>query len=67
MTKKEKNIKGGELKLATLNVWTMTVKGSELAEIMQTRKIDILCVRATGFKLFYCGVGRKRNGAVVVL
>lgn len=44
MTKKKKNVKGGELKLATLNVGTMTVKGSELAEIMQTRKIDILCV-----------------------
>ncbi|KAK3564447.1 hypothetical protein QTP86_020386 [Hemibagrus guttatus] len=54
-------------------------KGRELADVMERRKVDILCVQETrwkgskarsigaGFKLFYYGVDRKRNGAGVVL
>ncbi|KAK3570815.1 hypothetical protein QTP86_027625, partial [Hemibagrus guttatus] len=54
-------------------------KGRELADMMERRKVDILCVQETrwngskarsieaGFKLFYYGVGSKRNGVGVVL
>ncbi|KAK3535523.1 hypothetical protein QTP70_016943 [Hemibagrus guttatus] len=67
------------LRIGTLNVGTMTGKGRELADVMERRKVDILCVQETrwkgskarsigaGFKLFYYGVDRKRNGVGVVL
>ncbi|KAK3533292.1 hypothetical protein QTP70_014300 [Hemibagrus guttatus] len=54
-------------------------KGRELADVMERRKVDILCVQETrwkgskarsigaGFKLFYYGVHSKRNGVGVVL
>ncbi|KAK3541074.1 hypothetical protein QTP86_012309 [Hemibagrus guttatus] len=58
----------------------MTIgKGRELADMMERRKVDILCVQETrwkgskarsigaGFKLFYYGVDSKRNGVGVVL
>ncbi|MCI4382160.1 hypothetical protein PGIGA_G00260590 [Pangasianodon gigas] len=67
------------LRIGTLNVDTMTGKGRELADMMERRKVDILCVQETrwkgskarsigaGFKLFYYGVNSKRNGVGVVL
>ncbi|KAK3559309.1 hypothetical protein QTP86_012715 [Hemibagrus guttatus] len=54
-------------------------KGKELADMMERRQVDILCVQETrwkgskarsigaGFKLFYYGVDSKRNGVGVVL
>ncbi|KAK3571265.1 hypothetical protein QTP86_005981 [Hemibagrus guttatus] len=57
----------------------MTGKGRELADMMERRKVDVLCVHETrwksskahsigaGFKLFYYGVDSKRNGVGVVL
>ncbi|XP_065662919.1 uncharacterized protein LOC136085533 [Hydra vulgaris] len=57
----------------------MTDKGRELADAMERRKLDILCVQETrwkgsktrsiggGFKLFYHGFDRKRNGVGVIL
>ncbi|KAK3529997.1 hypothetical protein QTP86_009383 [Hemibagrus guttatus] len=56
-----------------------TGKGRELADMMERRKVDILCVQETrwksskarsigaGFKLFYYGVDSKRNGVGVAL
>ncbi|KAK3512202.1 hypothetical protein QTP70_000470 [Hemibagrus guttatus] len=67
------------LRIGTLNVGTMTGKGRELADMMERRKVDTLCVQETrwkgskarsigaGFKLFYYGVDSKRNGVGVVL
>ncbi|KAK3514176.1 hypothetical protein QTP70_005260 [Hemibagrus guttatus] len=67
------------LRIGTLNVGTMTGKGRELADMMERRKVDILCVQETrwkgskarsigaGFKLFYYGVDSNRNGVGVVL
>ncbi|KAK3552541.1 hypothetical protein QTP86_014452, partial [Hemibagrus guttatus] len=58
---------------------TCSGKGRELADVMERRKVDILCVQETrwkgskarsigaGFKLFYYGVDSKRNGVGVVL
>ncbi|KAF7690015.1 hypothetical protein HF521_011819 [Silurus meridionalis] len=57
----------------------MTDKGRELADIMERRKVYMLCVQETkwngskarniggGFKLFYHGVDGKRNGVGVIL
>ncbi|KAK3540514.1 hypothetical protein QTP70_032471, partial [Hemibagrus guttatus] len=71
--------KGVGLRIGTLNVGTMTGKGRELADMMERRKVDVLCVQETrwkgskarsigaGFKLFYYGVDSKRNGVGVVL
>ncbi|KAK3518110.1 hypothetical protein QTP70_033330, partial [Hemibagrus guttatus] len=67
------------LRIGTLNVGTMTGKGRELADMMERRKVDILCVQETrwkgskarsigaGFKLFYYDVDSKRNVVGVVL
>ncbi|KAK3510464.1 hypothetical protein QTP70_008662 [Hemibagrus guttatus] len=67
------------LRIGTLNAGIMTGKGRELADMMERRKVDILCVQETrwkgskarsigaGFKLFYYGVDSKRNGVGVVL
>ncbi|KAK3535140.1 hypothetical protein QTP70_004796 [Hemibagrus guttatus] len=60
-------------------ITTLAGKGRELADMMERRKVDILCVQETrwkgskarsigaGFKLFYYGVDSKRNGVGVVL
>lgn len=67
------------MRVGTLNVGTMTGKGRELADMMERRRVDILCVQETrwkgskarsiggGFKLFYHGVDGRRNGIGVVL
>ena len=63
----------------TLNVGTITGKARKLVDMMQRRKVDILCLLETrrkgskarslgaGLKLFYPGVGGKRNGVGVIL
>ncbi|KAK3522612.1 hypothetical protein QTP86_027198 [Hemibagrus guttatus] len=76
--KKEKNASkkpGGKMKPAG----STAGKGRELADVMERRKVDILCVQETRwkgskarsigaeFKLFYYGLDRKRNGVGVVL
>jgi exonuclease III len=77
--REKRNDKRLELKVGTLNVGTMTGRGMELVDMMQRRKVDILCVQETrwkgskakslgeGFKLFYHGVSRERNGVGVIL
>ena len=68
-----------EVRVRTLNVGTVTDKGRELADMMERRKVDILCVQETrwrgsktrsirdGFKLFYHGVDGRRNGVGVIM
>ncbi|KAK3553754.1 hypothetical protein QTP70_009191 [Hemibagrus guttatus] len=77
--REKRKVKSVGLRTGTLNVGTMTGKGRELADMMERRKVDILCVQETrwkgskarsigaGFKLFYYGVDSKRNGVGVVL
>ena len=69
--KKAKKIK---LKVATLNVGTMTGKGREVADLMERRGVDIPCVQETrwkgekarciggGYKMWYryCGSENKK-------
>ena len=68
-----------ELKVGTLNVGTITGKGRELADMMERRKVDILCVQETkwkgskarniggNYKLFYHGVSGQKNGVGIIL
>ena len=53
--KKAKKIK---LKVATLNVGIMTGKGREVADLMERRGVDILCVQETRWK------GKKQDALV---
>ena len=68
-----------ELKIGTLNVGSMSARGHELVDLMERRKIKIMCLQETkwkgskakelgnGFKLFYVGEDGKRNGVGIVL
>ena len=67
------------LRIATLNVGSMTVKGSELADVLNRRRIDIACVKETrwkgskakeldeGYKLYYHGGTTNRNGIGIIV
>ena len=74
--KKAKKIR---LNVISLNVGTMTGKKKDLADFMERRRVDILCVQETRwkgakarcidgeYKMWYCGSGNKRNGVGIVL
>ena len=74
--KKAKKIK---LRVATLNVGTITSKGREVADLMEQRGVDTLCVQETHrkgerarciggeYKMWYCGSGNKKNGVGIIL
>ena len=65
--------------MGTLNIGTMTGKGRELADMMEQRNVDILCLqerkwkgskaRITGerCKIFYNGADGRKNGIGIVL
>lgn len=67
------------IRVGTLNVGTMSGRGRELVDVMQRRRVDILCVQETkwkgskaknigdSFKLLYYGVDGKRNGVGIIL
>lgn len=60
------------VKVGTLNFGTLTGRVREQANVMERRKKDIFCVqeiwwKGDGFKLFYHGVRRNRNGIKVIL
>ena len=71
--------KTNNLRVATLNVSTLTGKGMEVAEMMVRRKIDVLSLQEIGWtgqrardlwfdcKLYYTGGEEKRNGVGIVL
>ena len=60
-----------DLRVGTLNVGSMTGKGSEIVDMMDRRKVDILWVQETkrkeskarelgnGYKLYFHGLGKK--------
>ena len=66
------------LRVGTLNIGTMIGRGRELADIMEQRNVDILCLQETkwkvskarniggGCKLFYNGADGRKNGIEVV-
>ena len=45
--RKERNQERIKLRVAILNVGTMTGKGREVADLMERRRVDILCVQET--------------------
>ena len=62
------------LRIASLNIGTTTGKSRELADLMKTRRIDVMCLQETrwggtkareigdGCKLVYSGAKKARNG-----
>ena len=62
-----------------LNIGTITGRGRKLADIMEQRNVDILCLQETkwkgskarniggGCKLFYNGVDGRKNGIGIVV
>ena len=80
--KMEKRLKQGQeqdLRIATLNVGTMTGRGNEIWDMMERRKLLVLCVQETkwkgskarkignGYKLYYSGTTNNRNGVGIIL
>ena len=65
--------------MGTLNIGTMTGRGRELADLMEQRNVDILCLQETkwkgskarnirgGCKLFYNRVDGTKNGIGIVV
>ena len=69
-----------ELRVGTLNVGTMTGRSLAIADLMKTRRVNILCVQETrwmgnkarelgeGYKLIYGGANKEgRNGVGIIL
>ncbi|VDM80452.1 unnamed protein product [Strongylus vulgaris] len=64
------------LRLATINVGTLTGRHRELADVLRRRRVDIACIQETnwkggksrdigdGYKLLYNGTSSSRNGIV---
>ena len=67
------------IRVGTLNIATMTGRGRELADMMERRNVDILCLQETkwkgskarniggGCKIFYNGADGRKNGIGIVL
>ena len=67
------------IRVGTLNIGTMTGRGKELADMMERRNVDILCLQETrwkgskarniggGCKIFYNGADGRKNGIGIVL
>ena len=65
--------------MGTLNIGTMTGRGRELADMMERRNVDILCLQETKCKgskarnigskckIFYNGADARKNGIRIVL
>ncbi|XP_063697808.1 craniofacial development protein 2-like [Culicoides brevitarsis] len=75
----ESNMKFMKLRFSTWNIGSLTGKSSELANLMQRRRIDIMGLQETkwkgqkskslphGFKLLYNGSNNKRNGVAIIV
>ena len=67
------------IRVGTLNIGTMTGRGRELADMMEQRNVDILCLQETkwkgskarniggGCKLFHKGADGRKNGIGIVV
>ena len=66
-------------RVSTLNIGTMTGRERELADMMERRNVDILCLQETkwkgskarnigsGCKIFYNGADGRKNGIGILL
>ena len=71
--------KGKTIMIAPLNVGSMTGRGQEVVDVMERRKINIMCVQeakwkgskarelGNGLKLFYIGEDERGNGVGIIL
>lgn len=82
-TVRSKRARQTTLRVATLNIGTLTGKDREIADMMQRRNIDILCLQETrwkggksggkatnlgeGYKLYYSGGLKPQNGVGICL
>ena len=67
------------IRVGTLNIGTITGRGRELADMMERKNVDILCLQETkwkgskakniggGCKIFYNGADGRKNGIGIVL
>ena len=67
------------IRVDTLNIETLNGRGRELADMMERRNVDILCLQETkwkgskarniggGCKIFYNGVNGRKNGIGIVV
>ena len=67
------------MKLASLNVGSMTGRSGEIVQLMRTKSLQVLCVQETkwkgskareigaGYKLYYHGEDGTKNGVGIVL
>ena len=67
------------IRVSTLNIGTMTERGRELANLMEQKNVDILCLQETKWKgsktrnnggeckLFYNGTDGRRNGIGIMV
>ena len=77
--REKKKTRQNSMRIGTVNVGTMTGKGREIADLMERRRIDIMCIQETkwkgskakylgdGYKLFYHGEDNRRNGVGIVV
>ena len=68
-----------QMRVGTINIGISTGKGREIADLMERRKMDVLCLQETrwkgnkakelagGHKLLYSGNNTGRNGVAVIL
>ena len=69
-----------KLRLASLNIGTLTGKGMELVDTLIRRRVNIACLQETkwvgskakelentGYKIYYTGLDRRRNGVGIVV
>ena len=76
----QRRVSNERMRVGTLNVGTMTGRGRELVDLMERRKLGVLCVQETrwkgnkarelgeGYKLFYSGANEEgRNGVGIIL
>ena len=81
-TKRQREVWKGRrslIKVGTLNIGTVTGRGRELADMMERRNVNILCLQETmwkgskarnikgGCKLFYNGADGRKNGIGIVV
>ncbi|KAI0218475.1 hypothetical protein LSAT2_029827 [Lamellibrachia satsuma] len=68
-----------EVRLGSLNVGTMSGKGVEMAEMMERRRLEVLCIQETkwkgdrartmmgGYKLLHAGGDGRSNGVGIIV
>ena len=74
-----KGKKARTVRLATINIGTLTARHRELADLLKRRRVDIACIQETkwkgsrsrdigdGYKLLYYGQSSNRNGVGIVV